>query len=410
MIGLIAGEAVVNHSQPSAAGLPAPVRRTLLVTVAAVGSNSPDLDLLFTFSGAENNHLRYALWHRGYTHTLIGCLALALLLYSAAEAWIYYKGLRPSRRDRALLLGTAVFTTALHLIMDYLNSYGVHPFWPMENRWTYGDSVFIVEPLYWAAAAPLFFLLRSLAARLLFAAALIAAVALGAASGLVSATLCAVLSLSIVLLLAIGARVSARTASRVSVAACLGVTLGFVLAGQFAAHRVEALARSTFATDRMLDHVITPLPVNPFCWDVLLLETRGERYLVRHAILAIAPRVINAAQCPSLATEQHTATLAAVSAADSGAVHWLGEFSMSRTELMTLVAENCNAAAFMRFARVPFVADPGPTPIMGDLRFDRGKERAGFEVPLASKGSSPGAGTDCGRAAPWMAPRADLLR
>lgn len=156
MIGLIAGEAVVNHWQPSAGGLPAPVRRTLLVTVAAIGSNSPDLDLLFTFGGAANNHLRYALWHRGYTHTVIGCLGLALLLYAAAETWIYYKGLRPSRRDRTLLLGTAVLTTALHLIMDYLNSYGVHPFWPMENRWTYGDSIFIVEPLYWAAAAPLF--------------------------------------------------------------------------------------------------------------------------------------------------------------------------------------------------------------------------------------------------------------
>lgn len=256
-------------------------------------------------------------------------------------------------------------------------------------------------------------MLRSRAARLLFAAALIAAVALGAATGLVNGTLCAALSLSIVLLLAIGARVSARTASRVSAGAWLGVTLGFVLAAQFAAHRVEALARSTFAADRMLDHVITPLPVNPFCWDVLLLETRDDRYLVRHAILAIAPRIIAAAQCPSLATKQHTAPLAAVSAADSDAVHWLGEFSMSRTELMILVAQNCNAAAFMRFARAPFVADPGPKPILGDLRFDRGQERGSFEVPLADNGSVPGetdAAADCRRAAPWTAPRADLLR
>lgn len=82
---------------------------------------------------------------------------------------------------------------------------------------------------------------------------------------------------------------------------------------------------------------------------------------------------------------------------------------------MILVAKNCNAAAFMRFARAPFVADPGPTPILGDIRFDRGKERGSFEVPLADKGSVPGetdadAAADCRRAAPWTAPRADLLR
>ena len=33
--------------------------------------------------------------------------------------------------------------TLLHLGMDFLNSYGVHPFWPIQNRWVYGDSVFI---------------------------------------------------------------------------------------------------------------------------------------------------------------------------------------------------------------------------------------------------------------------------
>jgi hypothetical protein len=38
---------------------------------------------------------------------------------------------------------------ALHLAMDYTNSYGLHPWYPFNARWFYGDMVFIVEPLFW---------------------------------------------------------------------------------------------------------------------------------------------------------------------------------------------------------------------------------------------------------------------
>ncbi len=435
LVGLIAGEAVVNHSRPSEQGLTAPLRRGLLLAVAVTGSNAPDLDLLFTYRGPSTGTLRYVLWHRGYTHTIIGCLALAVLLYGGARAWLAWKHLRPTRRDCGLLLGTAILTTALHLAMDYLNSYGVHPFWPAENRWTYGDAVFIVEPLYWVAAAPLYFLLHSLTARVLFGAALTAAVILGAATHIVTPALCVMLAASILLCLAIGARVTARSAARISVAAGLAVTVAFVLAGQIAARRAEALAHSAFAGDQMLDHVLTPLPVNPLCWDLLLLETHQDRYVARHATLALAPGLLGAAQCPTLAAPEHTAPLTPVMAPDTGAVRWLGEFAMPRAELIPLLARNCDAAAFMQFARAPFVGTIGPTgvpdalstaaatEVLGDLRFDRGPNRGGFQVRLENPGGSPdetpggspgadpeGALPRCERAAPWTAPRADLLR
>ena len=80
--------------------------------------------------------------------------ALAAALYFLAWLWM-----RPTRSGspagasqaagRSALLGTL-----LHLSMDALNSYGVHLFWPFENRWFYGDSVFIVEPLYWPLQRP----------------------------------------------------------------------------------------------------------------------------------------------------------------------------------------------------------------------------------------------------------------
>ena len=36
-----------------------------------------------------------------------------------------------------------------HLVLDSWNSYGVHPFYPFDMRWYYGDAMFIVEPWLW---------------------------------------------------------------------------------------------------------------------------------------------------------------------------------------------------------------------------------------------------------------------
>jgi membrane-bound metal-dependent hydrolase YbcI (DUF457 family) len=42
-------------------------------------------------------------------------------------------------------VGVAALGLLLHLGMDYLNVYGVHPFHPFDSRWRYGDMIFIVE-------------------------------------------------------------------------------------------------------------------------------------------------------------------------------------------------------------------------------------------------------------------------
>ena len=36
-----------------------------------------------------------------------------------------------------------------HLVLDSWNTYGVHPFWPVDSRWYYGDAIFIFEPWLW---------------------------------------------------------------------------------------------------------------------------------------------------------------------------------------------------------------------------------------------------------------------
>src|SRR5262249_11435316 len=44
-----------------------------------------------------------------------------------------------------------------HIGLDSLNSYGVHPFWPVDNHWYYGDSVFIAEPWFWLTLSPVLY-------------------------------------------------------------------------------------------------------------------------------------------------------------------------------------------------------------------------------------------------------------
>ena len=196
-----------------------------------------------------------------------------------------------------------------------------------------------------------------------------------------------------------------------SVVLGLAVTCAFALAGREAAQRAQGLARANFPDDRLLDHVLTPQPANPLCWDLWLLEASGDRYVARHAVLSLGPVFLPAGGCALAEPAPHTAPRVAVAARDTPAVQWLGETFVPDSLLKGAVAANCEAAAFMLFARAPFIAVDAEGAVLGDLRFDRGRERGSFEVSLSGNRDSDHAGESltCRRAAPWVAPRADLL-
>ena len=409
LIGLIAGESVAHSTPAREPGLAPAVRRGLFVVLAAVGGNLPDLDLLYSYRGVPHDtqaKLSYVLQHRGYTHTVLGCLVLAALLYAGAELWLRYRHLRVTRRDRLELAGMSMFGTFLHLGMDFLNSYGVHPFWPVENDWFYGDSMFIVEPLYWAAAAPLIFMTRSWVVRVIIALALLAGLILSVVSNLVPLLPCVGFIVLTLALLVVGVSCPARTAAIVSAAAMICITAGFIVAGQLAAHRVAALAAADFPGDRMIDRVLSPGPLNPLCWDVLLLETHGDRYTVRRGVLSDAPALIPATGCRTLPGNRPTiAPPTKVPAPESAGIHWTGEFDMPKALLAQLVAGHCNAAALMQFARVPFASELERDWVIGDLRFPGGPGGGMADIDIGPASAGP-----CPKTAPWTPPRADLLQ
>jgi inner membrane protein len=404
LIGMVAGEAAARLTPATETGLSADSRRGMLVTLATVGGNLPDIDLVLTYRGFTRDKLGYLLEHRGYTHTVLGCLALAALLYAAVAAWARFRRLPMTRSDHLALAAMAVFGTLLHLGMDALNSYGVHPLWPFYNGWVYGDSIFIVEPLYWLAAAPLFFIARTIAARSVVATAVLAAIvgSILMSSSWIWLTLIAFATIGLLL---IGSRNTPPTAALASALATVCVTALLVTAGHVAAKNINSVAARDFPGDRVIDHVLSPIPTNPFCWDVLLLETRGDRYIARHGMLSGAPSMVTAQSCSTkLVSKDTTAPLTPVQAPDSATAVWFGEFSMPVSRLADLTAHSCEAAALMQFVRAPFAIERKGGWIIGDLRFDRERGRGLAQIEISAVPES-----GCLTRAPWLPPRADLL-
>jgi len=403
LVGVLIGEAAAQVARPGGSGLPVDARRNVLVAVGVIGSNLPDADIVLTAFGGDR--LDYMLEHRGYTHTIVGAVIAAAALLALSAAWLRWRGWRPSRLDYAWLAGLALAAALLHLAMDYSNSYGVHPFWPLFNGWFYGDAVFIIEPLLWACAAPLVFVVRSGLARSLMALTLAAALLLSYFSGLVAPGAALLVTALTAVMLAIGRWCRPGWAVTASLGAWFAITAAFVAASHVAAQRVQALAAARFPHALTIDDVLTPAPANPLCWELLLVQLEGERYTVRRGMLSLAARAMPVAQCRGLRlAAATTAPLEAVPDRGASFLHWYGQFTMRRGEIARLAAADCEAAAFLRFARAPWAAPQAAHWLVGDLRFDRGPRPGFAELRLTGRSH------DCDHhAVPWLPPRAELL-
>jgi inner membrane protein len=402
LIGLVAGEAMARCTAPDPHGLPAPSRRNTLIAISIIGSNLPDIDLAWSMRFVTGDRMGYLLQHRGHTHTLLGCLLLAALLLLGTWLWHRLRHRQWSTSDLRSLGVMAVLAVLLHLGMDALNSYGVHPFWPWDNRWRYGDRLFILEPLYWLATAPLLLVLQRWPARLALGLALLTgSVLLKVAHAGMPWWLLPVPALLLVLL---GWRMPRRGAVLTSAALCVLLTAVFATAGMVATRKLDALAATSFPGWRTLDHVLTPAPANPVCWDVLLLQQSGDEYVVRRGQLSVA-RQVRVDACSFLRQRDGDSLFTRrVDAARSDAVRWNGEYVLSHAVLAELAGSSCTVRELMQFARVPFAVEKTPGWVLGDLRFDNGRGGGMTEVTLTR-----GSAELCRHELPWVPPRADIL-
>jgi len=135
------------------------------------------------------------------------------------------------------------------------------------------------------------------------------------------------------------------------------------------------------------------------------VQTQDADVVARRTILALAPSLIPADGCLSRSLNiPSSAPLRRVPAADDAELHWYGEIATQLDRLESRVATDCEAAAAMRFIRVPWLATVGSATVLGDLRYDRERSLGFAEVALHDP---PG---PCPRLVPdWRPPRADLL-
>lgn len=401
LIGTLVGEVAARAAPSDQSNLPAPLRRNLCVTLAAIGSNLPDSDLLYSFFGGKVNYL---LHHRGHTHTIVIALLLGAVVMGITRWWLRRRGLQPSRQDQLLLTGVLLFTPLLHIGMDFANNYGVHPLWPLNSQWFYGDSVFIIEPLFWAACAPLAVIFRTRAAQLVMLFLLAAAIGLCLFTGLVPHAIAIAYSVLVVAMLSIGRMAPAKVALAAGVTLWLGATLMFVIGGQVARARVDAAVARQFPNSQLLDRIVTPMPTNPLCWEVMTVEREAGNATLRRAMLALAPALLAVDQCPGRSLSvTSTAPLIPVAGANSERLQWHGQISTPIDQLRSAAKTNCEAAAALRFIRAPWLATVEGELVLGDLRYDLEPELGFAEIVINDPPSCPPF------VPKWREPRHDLL-
>jgi inner membrane protein len=128
------------------AATPLAGKTRLAAAAVVIGANLPDVDSILYFTGHEDLALGF---RRGWTH---GVLALAVLPLLLTGILLVYDRLRPHAVRRAhagwlLLLSAIAILT--HPFLDWLNNYGMRWLMPFRGTWSYGDSVFIMDPWLW---------------------------------------------------------------------------------------------------------------------------------------------------------------------------------------------------------------------------------------------------------------------
>ena len=385
------------------------VRSRMLLLIGCLASNFPDLDLVLT--PLLDAPLGYLLHHRGHTHTLLAAIGeVALLL---ALTWLLWPAARrllktsPMAWRGALLAACAGLV--LHIGMDSLNVYGVHPFWPFDPNWYYGDLVFIVEPVFWIGfGVPLAALVRSPFLRRLWLAVILLVP--------LAATLMGFLQWgSFVGLLALGLLLawiqrsndehhgeSRAARGRRALTAGLAASLAFVGLQALALHQARVLVAHEIeridAGERLLDTALSAYPANPLCWSFVTVARAGEGEAatvhLRRGMLSVLPGLTPVSHCPP--------RIAGPALEDAPPqIAWQLEDRQPLATLRTVAARDCRVNAWMRFARAPSLAEGVAT----DVRWGEPGSRN-----FSTLSYGQGADRPCPHPVPgWGYPRADLL-
>jgi inner membrane protein len=375
---------------------------------SAFANNTPDLDLAYT--SLLERPFGYLLHHRGHTHTFVLAPLLSLVPFAAAVALERWSAKReseppPTRSSWPLLFGLSLLGCITHVAMDATNNFGVHPLWPFDGRWFFGDTIFIVEPIWWVVlAAPLAWSARSKVARGLLAVPPLLAVALSVGTGMVLPSIAGALG---VLALAVG--LASRSLSRVrrgqlALAAGAATFALFAVSGREARARATSELRLASPDATLHDLVLSPMPGNPLCWTGLGVETYGTSLRYQRLAVAPWPSLLDARSCNTIAPTEVMAARTTIVSDGAPTLRPIDELRVPLERFRQLARDDCRVAAYLVFSRAPFAVDRPDGLLLGDARYDNSSDPSWSKVVLAGP-----AATCPGPIPGWVPPRADVL-
>ena len=364
LVGLAAAKAGLDRLSPGA------------TTLCVLAANAPDSDLVVLVFGGRWAFLHH---HRGITHSIVGCivLALALPLMFHAGDWLLARWRHRETRTRLTgLLVASILATATHPLLDWMNNYGVRPLLPWNPKWFYGDFVFIIDPFLWIVLGGAAFLLTSKTRKHVILWVVIALVPsylvlVGPAGPgrLVNETLLRLLWIvALIILVTLYRRqIGGRRGSKIAIAALATVTvyLGCLAAAHAVALRQAKVQGANIANrnaERVVEVAAMPTVANPTAW-VCLMETDRATYRFHLSLLHAttgAADVLRYEKPQGLSAEA-----VAQAARDERSQVFLG---FARFPVVDLLGEDCATQTLVQFA---------------DLRYtEPGKDRGTFSLAV----------------------------
>jgi inner membrane protein len=240
----------------------------LAMATLVVAANAPDIDML-AFSKGPYFALAF---RRGITHGWPALVILAVVVTIGMLAWDRWVRRRrdplaePARAGP--LLALAAVGVLSHPALDWLNTYGMRWSMPLDGAWSYGDTLFIIDPWIWLTLGGLLYLTGVASTRRTvgWAALGVATTALvltAPVGGAVKIVWC----IGIVSIMVTGLLVRQNAPPRRMAGglALLAVTV-YIAAGMIAnrAARGDVLGAALAAGLHAIDVMVAPLPGTPF--------------------------------------------------------------------------------------------------------------------------------------------------
>jgi len=247
-----------------------------------LGANAPDVDAVTMFISRDVS----LGFRRGWTHGVLALVLLPLILAALVllfdRVFAYARGQEPRGRPAPVML-LAYLGVLSHPFLDWLNTYGIRLLMPFDDRWFYGDALFVIDPWVWLLAGTSVVLAHSTTAVSKTAWLVLAVALTGLVTGVAGVPGAARLVWLVGASAVLGVRAwggAQRHVARVAVGCltCAALYIGLMLTGSRVAAS-QVVAWLSARDDTPVEIMAGPLPANPFVRDVVVADDEHYHFL-----------------------------------------------------------------------------------------------------------------------------------